>query len=170
MPERAWGFESPLPHQLTIKTGDTIGAGTGSNTYVRLHGSLADSDEYRLNGLTSGNAFERNDTDHVTLAGLDLGRIWKIDLRSDGAYSGSDWRLNWIAVTPSDSSIRESVFDFYRWCDGCSNSKTANDWGTTAWVADHPGKSFSDRSMFDIGVYATSTRAARDIRSRSRTG
>ena len=127
-------------YTLTIKTADEMYAGTDSNIFVRLHGSLRTSDEYRLNGQISGNAFERDDTDHVTLTGLDLGRIWKIDLRSDGAYAGSDWRLNWIEVTAADPGISTSTFDFYQWCDGCSLSKNANDWGTTAWVEDELGQ------------------------------
>ncbi len=140
-------------YTLTIKTADEMYAGTDSNIFVRLHGSLRTSDEYRLNGQISGNAFERNDTDHVTLTGLDLGRIWKIDLRSDGAYAGSDWRLNWIEVSAADPGISTSTFDFYQWCDGCSVSKNANDWGTTAWVEDELARSFNDRSIYDVGVY-----------------
>lgn len=140
-------------YTLTIKTADEIYAGTDSNIFVRLRGSLGNSDEYRLNGYINGNAFERNDTDVVTLTDLDLGRIWKVDLRSDGAYAGSDWRLNWITISAVDAGISTSTFDFYQWCDGCNVSKSANDWGTTAWVEDESARAFNDRSINDVGVY-----------------
>lgn len=86
-------------YEITIKTSDELYAGTDSNIFVSLYGYKGVSSEYRLNGMISGNAFERNDTNKVTLKDIeDVGDIYMLALRSDCMYAGSDWRVDDIKV------------------------------------------------------------------------
>jgi len=94
----------PKDYDLVIKTSTTSGAGTDSNIYIILYGTLPDgtqseTKEVRLNGYLSGNAFEAGDTDRLTLVGLkDVGDLTRIRLRNGGEWLGSDWRLSYITV------------------------------------------------------------------------
>jgi hypothetical protein len=48
-------------YEFTIHTGDQATAGTDSNIFVVLYGERGTTDEVRLNGYISGDAFERID-------------------------------------------------------------------------------------------------------------
>jgi hypothetical protein len=93
-------------YKFEVKTADEYLAGTDSNIFVILHGEVQQSNEVRLNGYISGNAFERDSLDKFEIPfddlGGDLGRVYKIDLRSDCKYGGSDWRVSYLTVTRND--------------------------------------------------------------------
>lgn len=111
-------------YQFEVKTSDQYLAGTNSNIFVILHGELKTSNEVRLNAYIHHNAFERNEMDKFDISfddlGGDLGRIYKIEVRSDCKWNGSDWRLNFIRVKRIDGECNllsniESQFNFNRW-------------------------------------------------------
>ena len=90
---------SQTSYKVTIHTADEYLAGTDSNIFLTLYGPLGESNEVRLNGMISGNAFERDDIDQVTLTvPQSLGDIYKLDVRSDCMYAGAGWRLDYIDV------------------------------------------------------------------------
>lgn len=86
-------------YQVSIKTGDKVGAGTDSNIFMTIYGQKGQTGEIRLNGLLSGNAFERNQIDALALQGyLDVGTLTKVKIRSDGNYAGAGWYLERITI------------------------------------------------------------------------
>jgi hypothetical protein len=88
-----------LVYQVSIKTGDTTGAGTDSNIFITLYGENGQTAETRLNGLISGNAFERNKIDFLTLKDLpNIGNLKKVAIRSDGNYTGAAWYLESVTI------------------------------------------------------------------------
>jgi len=102
----------PKDYRIEVQTGDMSGAGTDSNIYVTIYGDKAATNEVRLNGYISGNAFERGDLDRLTLVGLvDVGTMKKLKVRSDGAWAGSGWYLSWVKVNGIQAT-------FNRWIDG----------------------------------------------------
>lgn len=111
-----------MNYKLTIKTADQYKAGTDSNIFLILEGENGQTEERRLNGYISGNAFERNNTDKLTLDfGADVGRIFRIKLRSDTMYAGSDWRVAYIEVKrdeDNDSFCNKTTrFNINEWID-----------------------------------------------------
>jgi len=90
-------------YHFKIHTGDQVYAGTDSNIFVRLFGNKGESSEYRLNGNIKGNAFERNQNDSCDIdVGNSCGEIFKIELRSDCKYGGSDWLCDYIEIQEKD--------------------------------------------------------------------
>lgn len=103
-------------YQITIHTGDQVYAGTDSNIFIQLVGNKGISEEYRLNSLLGGNIFERNETDKFTLdIGMDCGEIYRINIRSDCMYAGSDWLLAWIEVKQDKSEAPLCRFSYNTW-------------------------------------------------------
>jgi hypothetical protein len=86
-------------YQVSIKTGNESGAGTDSNIFMTIYGTAGQTEETRLNGLISGDAFERNKTDTLTLKNLsDVGSLTKVTIRSDGSIAGSAWLLESVTI------------------------------------------------------------------------
>ncbi|MEG0416674.1 MAG: PLAT/LH2 domain-containing protein [Erysipelothrix sp.] len=114
-------------YTLSIHTGNERFAGTDSNIFVVLYGVLGTSLEYHLNALSNnGNAFERDqwDTCVVNVGDKNLGDIYKIRIRSDCAYGGSDWLLDCIDVTsPSTHKVR---FLYSSWITDKGNKELSN--------------------------------------------
>ena len=111
----------PAPVQPTLRdytvriyTGDTSGAGTDSNIFLAIQGTRIGLAELRLNGLISGDAFERNQTDTVILRNQPpIGELRSITVRSDDKYTASAWFLGWIEI--SSPGITTRRFDFNAW-------------------------------------------------------
>jgi len=101
----------PKYYNLGIKTGNKSRAGTDSNIYVTLYGSEGETKEVRLNGLISGNAFERNDYDAVTMIDQDVGDLRKIKVYHDGKYAGSGWYLSYIKVNGRTATFNQWIDD-----------------------------------------------------------
>lgn len=103
---------------LNFHTGDEYLAGTDSNIFVTLFGSLGQSDEYRMNGLISGNAFERNQIDTVKLALPEtIGDVYHIELRSDCKYGGSGWLLDYIDIRREQKDAPTAHFSCRKWIE-----------------------------------------------------
>jgi hypothetical protein len=118
---------------VEVKTADEMGAGTDSNIFLILHGEFGTSTEVRLNKHIKGNAFERNQTDRLELTDFpELGRIFKIRVRSDTSYAGSDWRLSYIRVYPRQPDYPSSIFRYENWIDNTDPRELfAEGWGVT---------------------------------------
>ena len=72
---------------ITNILGDKLGAGTDANIFLTLTGENGDSPEIPLkDSETNRNKFERAQTDIFKITNPDLGKVFKIKLRSD--YSG----------------------------------------------------------------------------------
>ena len=115
-----------MDYKFTVKTADEYLAGTDSNIFVVLEGEFGKTEEKRLNGYVSGNAFERNQKDVFTVPyDKDVGRIFRIHLRSDMMYAGAGWRLAYMEIqrsklsgeTDDDLSNLNSRFDVNEWIE-----------------------------------------------------
>jgi len=87
-------------YTIEVKTQDKSGAGTDSNIYLTFHFKNGkSSDEFVLNPLISGDAFESGDF-HRFKAKVKsyLGVPISITVRSDGKYAGAGWDLEFIKV------------------------------------------------------------------------
>lgn len=113
-------------YEVKIKTADQYLAGTDANIFIVLYGALGISPEVRLNGLMSGNVFERNDLDCCRInLNDDCGDIYMIDVRSDCMYGGSDWLCDYISVqrvanaegTPVSDSVVTFQFPAGEWIE-----------------------------------------------------
>lgn len=103
---------------LRFHTGDEYLAGTDSNIFVTLFGSLGQSDEYRMNGLIRGNAFERNQIDTVKLALPEtIGDVYHIELRSDCKYAGAGWLLDYINIQRDEENAPTAHFSCRKWIE-----------------------------------------------------
>ena len=103
-------------YYIQVKTGNRSLAGTDANTYLTIYGSEGTTAETRLNGLISGDAFERNSLDSLTLVDLaDVGSLQSVSIRSDGSWFGADWYLSWVMVDDKQAT-------FNRWIEGAKSA------------------------------------------------
>ena len=90
----------PGSSQMLI-LGDKLGAGTDANIFLTLTGENGDSPEIPLkDSETNRNKFERAQTDIFKITNPDLGKVFKIKLRSD--YSGllnAKWFCQEVCLT-----------------------------------------------------------------------
>ncbi|HEV7700461.1 MAG TPA: PLAT/LH2 domain-containing protein [Pyrinomonadaceae bacterium] len=109
-------------YTVTIKTGDVTGAGTDANISLEMEGvapkGTVTIDKFILNGVMTGNVFERNQIDTAVLRRRPLiDNMAKITVSSDDSYSGSAWYLEWIVITYKNR-YRETLtktFQCHRW-------------------------------------------------------
>lgn len=104
-----------MKYYFQVKTGDEYLAGTDSNIFIILEGEKGMSEEKRMNGYISGNAFERNQMDKFTIDfDTDVGRVFQIKLRSDMRYAGAGWLLSYITIERkgSDAPLSNVVSRF----------------------------------------------------------
>lgn len=135
----------PCRFHLEIHTADEASAGTDSNIFVILFGEHGQTNEYRLNQFINHDAFERNTTESVYLDHLPyLGRIYKVQVRSDTAYWASDWRLSWIRVTPEYPTLPVSMFRYEDWIkDTSAKTIHVDDWPWSVGL----GQEFNDQAI-----------------------
>ena len=112
-------------YRMTVKTGKLSrwpkGEGTDADIYVRLIGDKGQTNEVEITSLIPGNALERGDTDTFTVNFENaIGKVQKIQVRSDMSGVGPDWYLERIDVQPlfGNKDAGENVrFAFNQWID-----------------------------------------------------
>jgi hypothetical protein len=118
------GASAPPPERpatadfsLIVRTGTSDGAGTDSNIYVTIHGSLGNTGEIRLNGLRGNDVFERGANEVFTFPAANVGTVTAVVFRSDGQFMGSNWQLDAISLRHSQTG---GVFErgVGQWLDG----------------------------------------------------
>jgi PLAT/LH2 domain len=111
-------------YSVKIYTGDVSGAGTDSNIFLSFKGANGQIGEQRLNALITTNAFERNQTDYVTLVNLaPVGELVSVTVRSDNMYPASAWYLGWIEISAPGIATRR--FTFNKWIESPNLSATS---------------------------------------------
>ncbi len=141
---RDW-FNSIASYNVQIYTGDVTGAGTDANIFLTIEGFAANGKrvtlpEIRLNGLLSGNLFERHQIDIFELKQRFLQRITQIKLRSDNKYAAAGWNLGWVIVTQLGKFREVDKFTF-----------NVNEWVQTGNLTKSlKTKYYSNSSMPDI--------------------
>ena len=113
-----------IQYQIKVKTGTAFGAGTDSDVYIRLVGDQGTTDEVLLNyGMTNqfntrGNPFETKGYDvGVFNFNQDVGKIKRIEVRTDRSGAGADWLLDAIEVVPmyNTTETQTKKFDIHQW-------------------------------------------------------
>lgn len=113
-----------IQYQIKVKTGSAFGAGTDSDVYIRLVGDQGTTDEVLLNyGVTNqfntrGNPFETKGYDvGVFNFNQDVGKIKRIEVRTDRSGAGDDWLLDSIEVVPmyNTTETQTKKFDINQW-------------------------------------------------------
>lgn len=118
-------FSSPAIRYIAqIQTSDVGDAGTDANVYLRIFGDKGQTDEIRLNGLISGNAFERLKTDQAEFFATDVGTISKIMIRHDNSHSNPGWHLANVKVYKNSTGTTPVFFNANRWIESPNLSAT----------------------------------------------
>lgn len=113
---------SIVQYRMSFKTGDKFQAGTDSNIYVVLAGSDGKTtNEMEVSEIVSGNAFERGNTDTITVNfSSGIGDLSKLRIRSDMKWAGAGWYLDWVKVQPmvnGEDYGPEKTFSLYEWIE-----------------------------------------------------
>lgn len=103
-----------ITYIVAVKTGDIRGAGTDANVFVQLFGEHGDTGERKLE--SSGNNFERGNTDNFGIEAVDLGTLTKLRVGHDGSGFGAGWFLDNITITIQNPH-KEYLFNCSRWLD-----------------------------------------------------
>jgi len=85
-----------ITYKVLVTTSDRRGAGTDANVLLTLFGSAGDSGERKLE--SSGNNFERNQTDTFGFDCVDLGELQRIIIRHDNSGIGPGWFLDKVLI------------------------------------------------------------------------
>ncbi|XP_054628770.1 lipoxygenase homology domain-containing protein 1 isoform X1 [Dunckerocampus dactyliophorus] len=102
-------------YQVSVRTGDMYKAGTDANVFLTIYGDLGDTGERKLaKSENNRNKFERGQVDKFTIEAVDLGQVFKIQIRHDNSMVGADWYLDQVEVLDVDT---EEVYMFLceRW-------------------------------------------------------
>ncbi|KAJ9454004.1 Zinc metalloproteinase nas-13 [Diplonema papillatum] len=102
-------FTKSKRYSVMVKTGTLTSAGTDSNIWLTVVGSLGETRAVLLNPRLSGNAFENGDTDTLDFDGRDVGTISSLKVKSDGAFAGSDWDLDYVEVNSQRACFRRWI-------------------------------------------------------------
>lgn len=128
-----------VKYNFEVHTGDELYAGTDANIFVQLIGERGITNEVRLNGYISGNAFERNQTDRFSAPfNRDVGDIYHIKLRSDHMYPGADWLLDYIKVRFVRSTAKKKFRGFteFQIAEWINDKKLKNYYTTHGYTRD----------------------------------
>ena len=90
-------------YRVEVQTTNRSGAGTDANIQLRIHGTRkgknVSSEWETLNPYISGNAFEQGDHDVIeAFRTADVGKIISISVKTDNAYAGAAWNVDWLKV------------------------------------------------------------------------
>ncbi|XP_062236812.1 lipoxygenase homology domain-containing protein 1 [Platichthys flesus] len=102
-------------YTVSVRTGDTHGAGTDANVFLTIYGDLGDTGERKLvKSESNKNKFERGAVDKFSIEAVDLGQVFKIHIRHDNSMMWADWYLDQVEVLDLET---EEVYMFLceRW-------------------------------------------------------
>ncbi|GMH36686.1 hypothetical protein BSKO_04559 [Bryopsis sp. KO-2023] len=110
-PVGAPGARSANRYRICIITSDVRGAGTDASVFLKLLGQSGESEDLRMDD-SSGNPFERGQTDSFDVDSNNLGDLKSLQIWQDGGGLGSDWKLSMVSVTDLGANRT-----WYFWCD-----------------------------------------------------
>ncbi|XP_062572677.1 uncharacterized protein LOC134234617 [Saccostrea cucullata] len=107
-----------LKYQVITYLGDVHKAGTDSNVFVCLYGSLGSSGKRLLkHSLTNKDRFTQDQVDQFEIEAVDLGTLQKVVIGHDSLGEGSGWYLKKVVVMDSIDSVDKFVFPCNHWLD-----------------------------------------------------
>ncbi|KAF7667477.1 hypothetical protein LDENG_00061370 [Lucifuga dentata] len=101
-------------YEVSVFTGNMLGAGTDAKVYINIHGESGDTGERYLKNSGNLNKFERGQEDIFTVTAIDLGPLKKLRIRHDNSQSNSAWYLDRVEIvdTKDDTTY---YFPCNRW-------------------------------------------------------
>uniref|UniRef100_A0A667Z0U2 Lipoxygenase homology PLAT domains 1 n=1 Tax=Myripristis murdjan TaxID=586833 RepID=A0A667Z0U2_9TELE len=113
LPENADDLEVST-YEVSVFTGDMLGAGTDAKVYINIYGENGDTGERYLRNSGNLNKFERGQEDVFSLTAVDLGPLKKLRIRHDNTQSNSSWYLDRVEIvdTKDDTTY---YFPCNRW-------------------------------------------------------
>ncbi|KAM7415994.1 hypothetical protein PAMA_018188 [Pampus argenteus] len=101
-------------YEVSVFTGDMLGAGTDANVFINIYGESGDTGERYLKNSDNLNKFERGQEDVFTVTAIDLGPLKKLRIRHDNTQSHSSWYLDRVEIvdTKDDTTY---YFPCNRW-------------------------------------------------------
>eukprot|EP01091_Cochliopodium_minus_P013222 TRINITY_DN4207_c0_g1_i1.p1 TRINITY_DN4207_c0_g1~~TRINITY_DN4207_c0_g1_i1.p1 ORF type:complete len:135 (+),score=46.21 TRINITY_DN4207_c0_g1_i1:47-451(+) len=78
-----------IRYNISVKTGDCRGAGTDANVFIQLFGEAGKTGVHKLD--SSGNCFERGQTDEFSIECVDIGEIKRISSGHENSGLGGAW-------------------------------------------------------------------------------
>ncbi|XP_062273857.1 lipoxygenase homology domain-containing protein 1 [Scomber scombrus] len=101
-------------YEVSVFTGDMMGAGTDANVFINIYGENGDTGERYLKNSDNLNKFERGQEDVFTVTAIDLGPLKKLRIRHDNTQSYSAWYLDRVEIvdTKDDTTY---YFPCNRW-------------------------------------------------------
>ncbi|XP_066499349.1 lipoxygenase homology domain-containing protein 1 [Hoplias malabaricus] len=86
-------------YEVSVFTGDMLGAGTDAHVYINIYGEKGDTGERPLKKSNNVNKFERGKEDMFTITAVELGPLKKLRIRHDNSHSNSAWYLDRVEIT-----------------------------------------------------------------------
>ncbi|XP_067084534.1 lipoxygenase homology domain-containing protein 1 [Osmerus mordax] len=113
LPEDAEELEENS-YEVSVFTGDMLGAGTDANVFINIYGENGDTGERSLRHSNNLNKFERAQEDMFTITAIELGPLKKLRIRHDNSKSHSSWYLDRVEIvdTKDDTTY---YFPCNRW-------------------------------------------------------
>ncbi|KAI3380663.1 hypothetical protein SNEBB_002301 [Seison nebaliae] len=92
-------------YTVCVFTGMKSGAGTNANVFMTIFGDKGDSGEFQLSeSETHKDKFEKGHTDIFQYKCVDLGELYKINLRHDNKSFSADWYVDKIMIKNEESN------------------------------------------------------------------
>ncbi|XP_030215683.1 lipoxygenase homology domain-containing protein 1 [Gadus morhua] len=113
LPEDADELEENT-YEVSVFTGDMLGAGTDAKVYINIYGENGDTGERYLKKSNNLNKFERAKEDMFTVTAVDLGTLKKLRIRHDNKSSYSSWYLDRVEIVDTKEDITY-YFPCNRW-------------------------------------------------------
>ncbi|KAJ3604053.1 hypothetical protein NHX12_028794 [Muraenolepis orangiensis] len=113
LPEDAEDLEENT-YEVSVFTGDTLGAGTDANVFINIYGENGDTGERCLKKSDNLNKFERAKEDVFTLTAVDLGALKKLRIRHNNTSSYSSWYLDRVEIVDTKEDVTY-YFPCNRW-------------------------------------------------------
>ncbi|XP_063722696.1 lipoxygenase homology domain-containing protein 1-like isoform X2 [Symsagittifera roscoffensis] len=154
--------ESSVKYEVFVYTGKESGAGTDANVFITLFGQLGDSGERKLaQSSTHMDKFEKGNMDQFALEAVDLGRLYKLDVRHDNSgLANASWYLDRIEVKQVGGGRGQTVaagsdvavFHAERWLSKDKSKNTAQKTHCTLYAKGYEGDRDSVTTMGTIGM------------------
>ncbi|CAF2821092.1 unnamed protein product [Rotaria sp. Silwood2] len=89
-------IKTHIPYEITVCTGDKVGAGTDAKVFIQIYGLYGKTEEIILENKF--NSFERNSVDKFIIEAADVGKIEKIRIGHYSEKLSSGWYLEKVLI------------------------------------------------------------------------
>ncbi|CAF3434075.1 unnamed protein product, partial [Rotaria sp. Silwood2] len=87
---------NPIPYEITVFTGDKVGAGTDAKIFIQIYGLYGKTEEILLKSKSV--SFERKSIDKFKIKAPDIGPIEKIRIGHNSENFDAAWYLDKVLI------------------------------------------------------------------------